>query len=470
MDYNELKPQGVWKFFQELSEIPRCSGDEKRVSDYLVKFAKDRNLEVRQDEALNVIIKKAGSAGCENAEVVALQAHMDMVCVKADDSDHDFSKDPIKLIVDGDWVRADGTTLGADDGMGVAFILGVLDDDSLSHGPIEAIITTGEETSMVGANALDASDIKAKYLLNIDSEEEGSLTIGCAGGLDLEITFDKEYEKAEGEFIKVSLANFEGGHSGMEIDKARQNAIKGLARLLLDIEGLQLAEVAGGVKRNAIASNAYAIVSVANKEEAIAEINKRKEEMLNECHDTDPNGIINIEEASFDGEVLTKELSKNIIEAIYTLPDGLYKKHKDEIITSSNIGILEEDENVIRISSMIRSQIDSAKFNRANIAIKIVEKFNGKAEIISAYTGWQREETILIEKANDIWKEQNGSDMIVSTTHGGLECGLFKGVMPNTEMLSFGPEIEGAHSPAERVNIKSVENNYRFLVELLKRI
>lgn len=470
MEYNELNPKEVWKFFKQLSDIPRCSGDEKAISDYLVNFAKERNLEVRQDEALNVVMKKNASAGCESKDTIALQAHMDMVCVKEDDSDHDFSKDPIKLLVDGDWVTADKTTLGADDGMGLAFILAVLDDDSLEHGPLEAIVTTGEETSMVGANALDASDINAKYLINIDSEEEGALTIGCAGGLDLEISFEKEYEEAKGDFIKVDLRGFEGGHSGMEIDKARVNAIKTLGRLLVDIDGLQIAEINGGIKRNAIASTAYAIVSVADSKSAIEEINKRKEDILNESKDTDPNGQITIEEASFEGKVISQKVSENIIDCIFTLPNGLYKKYEDEIITSSNLGILEDRENEIRMCSMIRSQIDSAKFNRAAIAKKIVEKFDGKAEIEKAYTGWQREETKLIDIANDIWKEQNGIEMEVATTHGGLECGLFKGVMPNVEMISIGPEIEGAHSPAERANIKSVENNYRFIKEFLKRI
>ena len=470
MEIKDLKPELVWKFFGQLSEIPRGSGDEKAVSDYLVNFAKERNLEVRQDEALNVIFKKDASAGYEDKPTIALQGHMDMVCVKENDSDHDFSKDPIKLIVDGDWVRADGTTLGADDGMGVAYILAIFDDEEVAHGPLEAIITTGEETSMVGANALDASDINAKYLINIDTEEDGILTIGCAGGCDLEISFKKEKEAADGDFLKLDLRGFEGGHSGMEIDRGRLNAIKTIGRLLVDIEGIQIASINGGVKRNAIASTSELVFAVADKEATKKEIESRIADILNESKDTDPKGQITLEDASFDGEVLTKDLSKNIINTLYTLPDGLVKKHQGEIITSSNLGILEEDENEVRIVCMIRSQIDSAKFNRAAIAKKIAQQFGADCEVTSAYTGWQREETKLIDIANDIWKEQTGSEMTVETTHGGLECGLFKGVMPNVEMLSFGPTIEGAHSPSERVNIESTEKNYKFLVELLKRV
>ena len=470
MEIKDLKPELVWKFFSELSEIPRGSGDEKAVSDYLVNFAKERNLEVRQDEALNVIFKKDASAGYEDKPTIALQGHMDMVCVKEDSSDHDFSKDPIKLIVDGDWVRADGTTLGADDGMGVAFILAIFDDKDIAHGPLEAIITTGEETSMVGANALDASDINAKYLINIDTEEDGILTIGCAGGCDLEISFKKEKEASNGEFLKLDLRGFEGGHSGMEIDRARLNTIKTIGRLLTDIDSIQIASINGGVKRNAIASTAEVVFAVANKEDAKKEIESRIADILNESKDTDPKGQITLSDASFDEDVLTTELSANIINTLYALPDGLVKKHEGEIITSSNLGILEEDENEVKLISMVRSQIDSAKFNRAAIAKKVAEQFGAHCEVNNPYTGWQREETKLIDIANDIWKEQTGSEMTVETTHGGLECGLFKGVMPNVEMLSFGPTIEGAHSPSERVSIESTEKNYKFLVELLKRI
>lgn len=470
MNYNQLNPQDVWKYFKEISDIPRCSDDEQRISDYLVNFAKERNLEVRQDEALNVIIKQPATEGYEDRPVVALQAHMDMVCVKENESDHNFDTDPIELIVDGEWVRANGTTLGADDGMGVAYILAVLDDKDLAHGPLEAIITTGEETSMVGANAIDLTDIKAKYLLNIDSEEDGILTIGCAGGLDLEITWDVELEDVKGDVLKLELSDFEGGHSGMEIDKARLNTIKTIGRLLVDLDGLQILDLEGGVKRNAIASTASIVFSVADGKKAQEIINGKIEDILNESKDTDPNGKIVFTEESYDGQAIKTEISQNIINALFTLPDGLYKKHEGELITSSNLGILEYKDNVVRVSSMIRSQIDSAKENRAAIAIKIVEQFGANAEIKSKYSGWQREETVLTQIFDEVWTEQNGSAMDIGTTHGGLECGLFKGTIPHVEMISFGPEIQGAHSPAEKADIKSVEKNYALLKEVLKRI
>ena len=460
----------VLKYFGQLAEIPRESGNEKEVSDFLVKFAKDRNLEVTQDEALNVIIRKPASKGYEDHDTVALQGHMDMVCVKVEGSDHDFKKDPIKLIEKDGWITADGTTLGADDGIGVAFIMAVLDDDSLKHGPIEAIITTEEETSMGGAGKLDLSQITGKYLVNIDSEEEGIVTVGCAGGLDLEINFDKEYEKANGDFIKVSLKGFAGGHSGMEIDKFRLNANKTLARLLEGIDGLQIGDINGGVKRNAIASSAYAIVAVPKRDEAIKTIEEKIKEVQNEYKDVDPKGEIGVEKADFDGEVLTKDLSKRIIDLLFVIPDGLYKKIGDSIVTSSNLGLVENREETIWISSMFRSEIDSQKFYKANISKKIVESFGARAEITSEYSGWQREDSRFLDLACDVWKDLHGDDMLVATTHGGLECGLFKKTLKDTQMISFGPEIEGAHSPEERVNIKSIDNNYKFLVELLERI
>ncbi|KWZ76765.1 beta-Ala-His dipeptidase [Anaerococcus tetradius] len=470
MEIKNLQPSEVFANFYELSRIPRESGNEKGVSDFLVQFAKDRKLEVIQDEALNVIIRKKASKGYEDRPTVALQGHMDMVCVKEDDSDHDFEKDPIELKIEDGWLTANGTTLGGDDGIGVAFIMGILDDDSLEHGPIEAIITTGEETSMVGANAIDLSQLKAKYLINIDSEEEGVLTIGCAGGLDLEIEFKKEYEKAQGDFIEINLAGFEGGHSGMEIDKFRCNAIKNLARLLHNIEGVQIADIKGGVKRNAIPTTAYALVSVKDRDEAITEIEKRIGEILNEYKDSDPKGTITVKKAQYEGEVISQKASKDIIDAIFVLPDGLYKKYKDNIVTSSNLGLLENREDTVMFHSMIRSEVDSAKANRAEIAIEIIKRFGGSYQITNQYSGWQREESSLIGIANETWKQIHGDDLIIGTTHGGLECGLFKKEIPHVEMISFGPEIEGAHSPAERCNIQSVANNYKFLVELLKKI
>lgn len=470
MEIKNLEPKEVFSYFYDISQIPRESGNEKGISDFLVKFAKDRNLEVNQDEALNVVIKKPASKGYEDRPTVALQGHMDMVAVKVDDSDHDFEKDPIELLVEGDYLTANGTTLGADDGIGVAFIMAILDNDELEHGPIEAVITTAEETSMLGANALDLSQLDAKYLINIDSEEEGILTIGCAGGLDLEVSFAKEYEQAQGDFIEIDLKGFLGGHSGMEIDKFRLNAIKILARLLHKLGNVQIADIKGGVKRNAIPTTANVIAAVEDRDQAIKTIKEEIADILNEYKDTDPNGTIEVRKASFDGQVINKETSEKIISSLYVMPDGLYKKYQNNIVTSSNLGILENREDEVMYNIMIRSEVDSAKFDRAEIDKEIVSRFGGTYEVKGEYSGWQREETDLIDLATETWKEVRGNNMEVSTTHGGLECGLFKKELPHVGMISFGPEIQGAHSPEEKVNIESVQGNYKFLVELLKKI
>ncbi len=394
-----------------------------------------------------------------------------MVAVKEKDSNHDFSKDPIELLVEGDWVTANKTTLGADDGMAIAYALAILDNDEINHGPIAALITTGEETSMVGVNNLDTKKLgNPKYLLNIDSEEEGILTIGCAGGMDIKFSFEKEYEKANGEFISIEFKNFQGGHSGMEIDKFRLNAIKGLVRVIDTLDSYKIAKIEGGVKRNAIPSHSYAIVEVENAKEAIKKLEEVKENILHEYKNSDPNGQIIIEECSYDGEVFTKELSEKIVNANLIIADGPVKKFDGSMVTSSNLGLIEEDEKNITFVVLARSELTSAKRFRRDVIKRQVELFGAKVSSDNEYPGWEREDSELLEKMVKVWENLYGKKPEILTTHGGLECGLLKQDMKETQMVSFGPEIEGAHSPEERVNIKSTENNYKFLIELLKEL
>lgn len=471
MDYKDLQPKEVFHWFKEISNIPRESGNEKEISNFLVDFAKKRNLEYWQDDFLNVYIKKEASKGFENYPEVLLQGHMDMVCVKENGSDHDFSKDPIELVIDGEWLRANKTTLGADDGIAVAYALAILDDEKISHGPISVLITTGEETSMVGVNNLDTKKLNdPKYLLNIDSEEEGILTIGCAGGMDIKYSFEKEYEKKGGEFISIELKNFQGGHSGMEIDKFKLNAIKGLVRIIDGLDSYRIGKITGGVKRNAIPSEAFAIVEVDDAKKAIKNIEKIKDEIIHEYKNSDPKGEINIKECEFDGEVLTRDLSEKIVNATMIVADGPVKKYKGNLVTSSNLGLIEEDDKKISFVILARSEVTSAKRFRRDVIKKQVEMFGAKVETSNEYPGWEREDSELLEIMKNVWEKLNGEKPEVLTTHGGLECGLLKQDMNQTQMVSFGPEIEGAHSPEERVNIKSTENNYKFLIELLKEL
>ena len=471
MEYKDLQPKEVFHWFKEISNIPRESGNEKEISDFLVNFAKERNLEYWQDDVLNVYIKKEASKGCENYPEVLLQGHMDMVCVKENGSDHDFSKDPIELVIDGEWIRANKTTLGADDGIAVAYALAILDDEEVSHGPISVLITTGEETSMVGVNNLDTKKLgNPKYLLNIDSEEEGILTIGCAGGMDIKYSFEKEYEKKDGEFISIELKNFQGGHSGMEIDKYRLNAIKGLVRIINELDEYKIGKISGGVKRNAIPSEAFAIIEVKNAKDAVKKLTKVKDEIIHEYKNSDPKGEIIIKECEFDGEVLTKDLSEKIVKANLIVADGPVKKYDGNLVTSSNLGLIEEDEEKITFTILARSEVTSAKRFRRDVIKNQVELFGAKVESLNEYPGWEREDSELLEIMKNIWERLNGKKPEVLTTHGGLECGLLKQDMKQTQMVSFGPEIQGAHSPEERVNIKSTENNYKFLVEILKEL
>lgn len=471
MEYKDLQPKEVFHWFKEISNIPRESGNEQGISDFLVNFAKERNLEYWQDDVLNVYIKKEAKKGCEDYPEILLQGHMDMVAVKEKDSDHDFSKDPIELLVEGDWVTANKTTLGADDGMAVAYALAILDNDEIDHGPIAALITTGEETSMVGVNNLDAKKLgNPKYLLNIDSEEEAILTIGCAGGMDIKFSFDKEYEKANGQFISIEFKNFQGGHSGMEIDKFRLNAIKGLVRVIDNLDSYKIGKIEGGVKRNAIPSHSYAIVEVENAKEAIKKLEEVKENILHEYKNSDPNGQIIIEQCDYDGEVFTKKLSEKIVNSNLILADGPVKKFDGSMVTSSNLGLIEEDDKTITFTVLARSELTSAKRFRRDVIKRQVEIFGAKVTSDNEYPGWEREDSELLEKMVKVWEDLFGKKPEILTTHGGLECGLLKQDLKDTQMVSFGPEIEGAHSPEERVNIKSTENNYKFLVELLKEL
>lgn len=471
MEYKDLQPREVFHWFGEISKIPRESGNEKEISDFLVNFAKERNLEYWQDDVLNVFIKKKASKGYENYPSVLLQGHMDMVAVKEDGSDHDFLKDPIKLVVDGDWLTADGTTLGADDGMAIAFALAILDNDEIEHGPISALITTGEETSMVGVNNLDTKRLEnPKYLLNIDSEEDGILTVGCAGGMDIEFSFDKEYEKADGEFIEIELKNFQGGHSGMEIDKYRLNAIKALFRMLGSLDDFRIGLVEGGAKRNAIPSQSRAIIEVKNAYDAIEKLKEIKEAILHEYKNSDPKGEIRIEKASALDRVLSKDLSQRMVDAIMAVADGVVKKYKGSLVTSSNLGLIQEDDKKITFVILARSELTSAKRARRDQIKKQVEIYGAEVYCHNEYPGWEREDSKLLSKMQEVWESLFNKKPEILTTHGGLECGLLKQDLKDTQMVSFGPEIEGAHSPEERVHIKSTQNNFKFLIELLKKL
>lgn len=472
MDYKDLLDEKIFYFFNEISRIPRESGNEKEISDFLVKFAEDRNLEVRQDEALNVIIKKKANNGYEDRPVVGLQGHMDMVCVKDGDSDHNFETDGIELKVEDGWILANGTTLGADNGLAVAYILSILDSDDIEHGEIEALITSSEETTMGGAIAVDTSDFRSKYFLNIDTEEEGEFTVGCAGGVEIDFSIDKETEKASGEFLEISLKNYYGGHSGMEIGNNRANAIKLLGRLLSNLGEIKIATIEGGVKKNAIPTTASAIVEVKDIEKAKEILEKVSSDIIDENIVNDPNGEITFGEVDYNGEVMTSSLSMDLAELLYIIPNGLYERDLEMgyLSLSSNLGLIRDEDGKITGTTFVRSESASKKESKKDEITRIIKKYGYDVTYKNEFPGWEREDSSLNDIFKEQWKSKTGDEAELSVTHGGLECGILKDKMKDTEFISFGPNIENAHSPRERLNIDSARRVYEFLLDVLKEI
>ncbi len=474
MDLKNIKPEKVFHWFHELNQIPRCSGDEKRASDFLVSFAKERNLEVYQDDALNVIIKKPATAGYENADAVIIQGHMDMVCIKGKGSNHDFSKDPIKLVVEGDTMRANNTTLGGDNGIAVAYGLAILDSDNLKHPALELLVTTSEETGMDGVHALSNEHLFGKTLLNIDSEEEGVFLVSCAGGANVVTTFNIEKQDKSGHGLEIKVSGLKGGHSGMEIVKQRANAIKLIGRILADCNdkvNIRLSEIQGGTKHNAIPSEAMAVVYVEDLDETKKIINELSVK-LKEEYRVEDNGLeIEVEEIKIK-DVYSKKSNDDLLDFIMMVPDGVQYISKDIeglVQTSLNNAIIEEKNNSIEITTSVRSASDSSLKEILNVLKVIARRTNAKSEEKGSYPAWQYDQNSKIrEKAVKVYEELSGKKAIVSAIHAGLECGLLKEILPNTDMLSFGPNLYDVHTEKEHLSIASVERVWNFLIKLLE--
>ena len=468
-----LEPKEVFHWFYELNQHPRCSGEEKEVSDFLMNFAKERDLEAYQDEVYNVIIKKPGTEGYEDSETMILQGHMDMVCVKGEDSDHDFSKDPIEMIVDGDYLKANDTTLGADDGIAVAYMLAVLDSDDLSHPPLEILVTTSEETGMDGVHALENTHLTGKTLVNIDSEEEGIFLTSCAGGANKITRFSIEKEKAEGEGLEVSISGLKGGHSGMEIVQQRANAIKLMGRILQNLKkkGVRVSSFTGGIKHNAIPSIANAKFTVDSGQEAMEIVKKMEEDLKEEYHVEEPDLNIEVKEAKVE-EVFTQELSDNLMDFIMIAPDGVQYMSKDIeglVQTSLNNAIVEEEDGKVKITTSVRSSSDSSLREILSILEVIAGRTGADIEEKGNYPAWQFEEDSPVrDRALKVYKDLFDEEAEVSAIHAGLECGLLKEILPDTDMLSFGPNLYDVHTEKEHISIPSARRVWEFLVGLLE--
>lgn len=476
LDIEKIEPKGVFKWFYELNQIPRCSDDEKKASDFLVNFAKERDLEVYQDEALNVIIKKPGTPGYEDLDALIIQGHMDMVCVKGKDSQHDFTKDPIEMIVEGDFLRANDTTLGADDGIAVAFALAILDSDDLKHPPLEILMTTSEETGMDGVHALQNTHLQGKTLLNIDSEEEGVFLVSCAGGGTQITRFKIEKEETDKKALEIKISGLKGGHSGMEIIKQRGNAIKLMGRVLdtsRRISELRLIKFTGGIKHNAIPNEALASFvtdDIQKSKEAIADFTEKIKE---EYRVEEPGLTVEISEIKAD-KAYTNELSQNLIDYIMMVPDGVMYMSQDIeglVQTSLNNAIIEEKDGFIEIVASVRSASSSSLREILNILQIIGKRTGANVREEGNYPAWQYEEDSKIrDKALEVYKELFNKEAQVTAIHAGLECGLLKEILPDTDMISFGPNLYDVHTEKEHISISSAERVWKFLVALLESL
>lgn len=475
----ELKPEKVFYYFEEICKIPHGSFDTKRISDYCVKFAQERSLEVMQDEAWNVIIRKPGTEGYENSETVILQGHLDMVCEKTPESDHDFARDGLELMIRDGYVTAKDTTLGGDDGIAVAMILAILDSDDIPHPPLEAVFTTDEEVGMGGAQALDLEKLKGKMLINIDSEEEGILTVGCAGGYRFDAEIPVAYEPAKGCVLTVDLGGLTGGHSGMEIHKQRGNAHALMGRLLNHLSrkvDFQLMDIRGGSKDNVIAMKNTVKMAVApeDRSRCIQHMRELEQSWKSEFGSDEPKLGLEIKEEAMEAgaQAFTRDSRDRVISYLSIMPDGVIcfeRQIEGQVETSLNAGIVRSTSDGVVVSHLVRSSMESKKEALKEQLYRMVELAGGKGTVRDEYPSWgYREDSKLRDLMVRVYKDLYGEEPQVMTVHAGLECGLFVGKRSELDCVSFGPELQDVHSVNERMNIGSVERSYNYLLEVLK--
>ncbi|MDY4574155.1 MAG: aminoacyl-histidine dipeptidase [Intestinibacter sp.] len=471
---NGLEPQSVLNYFEKISQIPRGSGNEKAISDYLCKFAQDLNLQYVQDEHLNVIIKKPATAGYEHCPGVIIQGHMDMVCEKNKDSNHDFLTNPIQLRVVDDMIYATGTTLGADNGIAVAYGMALLASDTIKHPELEILITTDEEVGMTGAKNLDTSVLTGKYMLNIDSEEEGCILVGCAGGNRNCTTLPLEFTTSERQGMLIELKGLLGGHSGMEIDKNHANSNKLMGRTLdLLTVDYDLISVNGGLKTNAIPRECDAVIAVDAKDIAQLkeELSKIEAIFKHEYRIADPDVKIDLSETTFE-KVLTTECKNKVIQLLNLIPSGIQTMCADIpglVESSINLGVVTTKDDVMTFEATTRSSVDTRK-EWINNTVKLVAKaFGAEYEETDHYPSWERAVDSKLEEISiETYKKLTGNDPKILTIHAGLECGLFLKKMAGCEAISIGPNTYDVHTPNEHVSISSVKNVWDYVVTWLE--
>lgn len=472
LDFSDFpSSEKALRFFEEFSKIPRGSGNTKAIADYLVDFAKARNLEVIRDSSDNVIIRKPATSGYENKPGVIFQGHTDIVALKTPDCPIDMEKEGLQLYRDGDLLRAKGTTLGGDDGVALAYAMAILDSDDIEHPDFEAVFTSDEETGLIGATALDASNIRGRLLINIDSDEEGIFTAGCAGGARVDISMPVKVKTHIGRIFTLTISGFKGGHSGVEIDKNRANAIKVAAEILSRLENVKLGKMSGGSADNAIPSDA--IVCFATKSSVI-EI----ADVINDIKDSIPESEsdvkFNVEMNFSSARVMSVSDSANLIALINETPSGVIRMMEDIeglVETSLNVGIINLDHKALNLTVSVRSAVGEEKAKLIDRLKSIASSHGATVGVRGEYPAWEyRKESHLRDVMCRVYREMYGKDATVVTIHAGLECGIFSDKIEGLDCVSIGPDNKDIHTPDERLSLSSFNRVYEYLINVLKNI
>ena len=476
-----LKPELVWYHFEEICKYPRPSKKEEKIAEYVVSVGKRLGLQVEKDKFGNIVIRKPATPGLENLKTVVLQGHIDMVCEKNRDVEHDFDKDPIYPYIDGDWVKAKGTTLGADNGIGVACALAVLEAKDVEHGPLECLFTLDEETGLTGASSLKKNWLKADILINMDSEDLGTIFIGCSGGKNTAATFKAKLEKSPRNYstFELKVAGLKGGHSGLEIHVGRGNAVKILNRAIRSYSqenNIRLAEINGGNKHNAIPREAFAVVLVPKNDEKKLKkfVAKFNDTVKAEYVSVEPDLMVSMEKHSTPEKVMDEKTQKHLLNALYSIPHGVIKMSNDIpglVETSTNLAVVETKGKNVNIVTSQRSPVASENVDITNMVSSVLKLAGAEISYGDGYPGWAPDiHSDILKVFKSTFTKMYGKEPEVTAIHAGLECGIIKEKYPNMDMISFGPTMRDVHSPAEKLQISTVPEFYNQLKTVLKNI
>ena len=461
----------VFFFFEEISKIPHASGNTEKIAEYLVNFAKERGLWYKTDEYNNVIIRKGATKGYENRPTIVFQGHTDMVADKIKGCQIDMDKEGLKIYRDGDFIRAEGTTLGGDDGIALAYALAILDSSDVDHPEFEALFTSDEETGLIGATALDASELHGKIMINIDSDVEGIFTVGCAGGVRMDFTLPHERTEKDESTYKIAVSGLQGGHSGTEIDKGRENAIKVLVDLLGNVEGIKLSEISGGIADNAIPKAAECVVSF----ESEARVKENLIPALIERYkDKEPKIKATVERIGDALPTFDAEATAKILEFIKRMPTGVYKMSSEIpglVETSSNVGIVGTSGGRVTLSASLRSSKNGAKEDLMQLFTSLAKEYGIETSARGAYPAWEyKSDSHLRDVMKEVYLEEYGKEPQIITIHAGLECGILSEKISGLDCVSIGPDNYDIHTPDERLSISSTARVYDYLLKVLKKI